>query len=94
MRIINRAEFFTHIFYRSSAYDFGLRANLQNGYLKNSDLSARFNQLEKHQPDIAEFIPNDSVINAALHSLKITHNVSMISSSRVYYIAYFVQLKI
>ncbi|XP_012216053.2 carboxypeptidase D-like [Linepithema humile] len=59
----------------SSAYDFGLRANLQNGYLKNSDLSARFNQLEKHQPDIAEFLPNDSVINSALHSLKITHNM-------------------
>lgn len=59
----------------SSAYDFGLRANLQNGYLKNSDLSARFSQLENHQPDIAEFIAGDSLISMAIHSLKITHNM-------------------
>ncbi|XP_032665453.1 carboxypeptidase D-like [Odontomachus brunneus] len=59
----------------SSAYDFRLRANLQNGYLKNSQLSARFSQLENHQSDIAEFIAGDSLISMAIHSLKITHDV-------------------
>ncbi|XP_012529985.1 carboxypeptidase D [Monomorium pharaonis] len=59
----------------SSAYDFGLRVNLQNGYLKNSDLSARFSQLESHQPDTAEFIAGDSLISMSIHSLKITHNM-------------------
>ncbi|EZA54200.1 Carboxypeptidase D [Ooceraea biroi] len=59
----------------SSAFDFELRANLQNGYLKNSDLSARFSQLENHQPDTAEFIAGDSLISMAIHSLKITHNM-------------------
>lgn len=76
------------ISYRSSAYDFGLRANLQDDYLTNSDLSARFSQLEKHQPDIAEFIPNNSAINAAIHSLKITHNVSLILSDSRYCIRF------
>lgn len=51
-------------------------ANLQNGYLKNSDLSARFSQLENHQPDTAEFIAGDSLVSMAIHSLKVTHNVS------------------
>ncbi|XP_011647483.1 carboxypeptidase D-like [Pogonomyrmex barbatus] len=59
----------------SSAYDFGLRANLQDGYLRNSELSARFSQLETHQPNIAEFIAGDSLISMAIHSLKITYNV-------------------
>ncbi|XP_077256149.1 carboxypeptidase D svr [Temnothorax americanus] len=59
----------------SSAYDFRLMVNLQNGYLKNSDLSARFSQLESHQPDTAEFIAGDSLISMAIHSLKITHNM-------------------
>ncbi|XP_011871567.1 PREDICTED: carboxypeptidase D-like [Vollenhovia emeryi] len=59
----------------SSAYDFRLMANLQNGYLKNSDLSARFSQLENHQPDTAEFIAGDSLTSMAIHSLKITHNM-------------------
>ncbi|XP_011256547.2 carboxypeptidase D [Camponotus floridanus] len=59
----------------SSAYDFGLRANLQSGYLTNSDLSARFSQLENHQPNVAEFIAGDSLISMAIHSLKITHNM-------------------
>lgn len=72
-----------NISYRSSAYDFGLRANLQNGYLKNSDLSARFSQLENHQPNVAEFIAGDSLISMAIHSLKITHNVSLISTRRI-----------
>ncbi|XP_014480022.1 PREDICTED: carboxypeptidase D-like [Dinoponera quadriceps] len=59
----------------SSAYDFGLRANLLDGYLKNSELSARFSQLENHQPDVAEFIAGDSLISMAIHSLKITHDI-------------------
>ncbi|KAG5333446.1 CBPD Carboxypeptidase, partial [Acromyrmex heyeri] len=59
----------------SSAYDFGLRVNLQNGYLKNSDLNARFSQLENHQSEIAEFLAGDSMISIAIHSLKVTHNM-------------------
>lgn len=51
--------------------------NLQNGYLKNSDLSARFSQLENHQPNTAEFIAGDSLVSMVIHSLKITHNVSL-----------------
>jgi len=76
------------IIYRSSAFDFELRANLQNGYLKNSDLSARFSQLENHQPNTAEFIAGDSLISMAIHSLKITHNVSLTSHnlSNYYYL--------
>lgn len=66
-----------NIYHRLSAYDFGLRANLQIGYLKNSDLSARFSQLETHQPNTAEFIAGDSLISMIIHSLKITHNVSL-----------------
>jgi len=81
MRIVNGANVsYTHIFYRSSAYDFGLRVNLENNYLRNSELSARFSQLERDQPNTVEFIFNDSLINAALYSLKISHNVSMISN--------------
>lgn len=82
MKIFKKSSCFyrdTYFSYRSSAYDFDLRANLQYGYLKNSDLSARFSQLENHQPNIAEFIANDSPISMAIHSLKITHNVSLIS---------------
>ncbi|KYM95838.1 Carboxypeptidase D [Cyphomyrmex costatus] len=59
----------------SSAYDFGLRVNLQNGYLKNSDLNARFSQLENHQSETAEFLAGDSLISMAIHSLKITHDM-------------------
>ncbi|KYN37346.1 Carboxypeptidase D [Trachymyrmex septentrionalis] len=59
----------------SSAYDFGLRVNLQNGYLKNSDLNARFSQLENHQSDTAEFLAGDSMISIAIHSLKVTHDM-------------------
>ncbi|KAK2580979.1 hypothetical protein KPH14_006039 [Odynerus spinipes] len=59
----------------SSAYDFRIFANLQNGYLKNSELSARFSQLENHQPDVAEFRAGDSLVSMAIHSLKITHNM-------------------
>ncbi|XP_053976263.1 carboxypeptidase D-like [Hylaeus volcanicus] len=59
----------------SSAYDFRLRANLQNVYLKNPELSARFSQLENHQPNIAEFQAGDSLVSMAIHSLKITHNM-------------------
>ncbi|XP_020298927.1 carboxypeptidase D-like [Pseudomyrmex gracilis] len=58
----------------SSAYDFGLRVNLQKGYLKNSDLSARFSQLENHQPNVAEFIASDS-LSMTIDSLKITNNM-------------------
>lgn len=64
---------------RSSAYDFGLRANLQKGYLKNSDLNARLSQLENHQPEVAEFIAGGSLTSMAIHSLKVTHNVSFSS---------------
>ncbi|KAL2736992.1 carboxypeptidase D [Vespula squamosa] len=59
----------------SSAYDFGIFANLQNGYLKNSELSARFSQLENHQPNVAEFRAGDSLVSMAIHSLKITQNM-------------------
>nr|XP_012140788.1 PREDICTED: carboxypeptidase D-like [Megachile rotundata] len=59
----------------SSAYDFGLKANLQNMYLKNAELSARFSQLENHQPDSAEFLAGESLVGMAIHSLKITHNM-------------------
>jgi hypothetical protein len=79
--------------YRSSAFDFELRANLQNGYLKNSDLSARFSQLENHQPNTAEFIAGDSLISMAIHSLKITHNVSLYYTVIYYLIVSLIQLK-
>ncbi|XP_061932284.1 carboxypeptidase D-like isoform X2 [Apis cerana] len=59
----------------SSAYDFRLMANLQNVYLKNAELSARFSQLESHQPNIAEFLAGESLINMAIHSLKVTNNI-------------------
>ncbi|KOC66182.1 Carboxypeptidase D [Habropoda laboriosa] len=59
----------------SSAYDFRLIANLQNAYLKNAELSARFSQLENHQQNIAEFQAGESLISMAIHSLKITHNM-------------------
>ncbi|KAG7204671.1 hypothetical protein KM043_005086 [Ampulex compressa] len=59
----------------SSAYDFRLMANLQNGYLKNAELNARFSQLENHQPDVAEFKAGDSLVSMAIHSLKITHDM-------------------
>ncbi|CAK9804732.1 Carboxypeptidase D [Anthophora plagiata] len=59
----------------SSAYDFRLIANLQNAYLRNSELSARFSQLENHQPNTAEFLAGESLTSMAIHSLKITHNV-------------------
>ncbi|XP_015431943.1 PREDICTED: carboxypeptidase D-like [Dufourea novaeangliae] len=59
----------------SSAYDFGLMANLQKIYLKNAELSARFSQLENHQPNVAEFQAGDSLISMAIHSLKITHDM-------------------
>ncbi|XP_076249772.1 carboxypeptidase D svr isoform X3 [Calliopsis andreniformis] len=58
----------------SSAYDFGLMANLENGYLKNAELSARFGQLER-QPDVAEFQAGDSLVSMAIHSLKVTHDM-------------------
>ncbi|XP_066602873.1 carboxypeptidase D-like [Prorops nasuta] len=59
----------------SSAYDFRLLGNLQSAYLKNSELSARVSQLENRQPDVAEFLAGDSMINMAIHSLKVTHNM-------------------
>ncbi|XP_043495916.1 carboxypeptidase D-like isoform X1 [Polistes fuscatus] len=59
----------------SSAYDFGIFGNLKNGYLTNSELSARFSQLENHQPDVAEFRAGDSLVSMAIHSLKITKNM-------------------
>lgn len=59
----------------SSAYDFRLMANLQNGYLKNTELSAKLSQLENHQPNVAEFRAGDSLITMAIHSLKITHDM-------------------
>jgi len=74
---VKRVNYSYEYLYRLSSYDFGLRVNLQNGYLKNSDLSARFSQLENHQPDTVEFLAGDSLISMAIHSLKITHNVSL-----------------
>jgi len=74
---VRRINYSYEYLYRSSSYDFELRVNLQNGYLKNSDLSARFSQLENHQPDTVEFLAGDSLISMAIHSLKITHNVSL-----------------
>ncbi|XP_076646852.1 carboxypeptidase D svr isoform X1 [Halictus rubicundus] len=59
----------------SSAYDFRLIANLQNVYLKNAELNARFSELESHQPNTAEFQAGDSLISMAIHSLKITHDM-------------------
>ncbi|EFN82672.1 Carboxypeptidase D [Harpegnathos saltator] len=59
----------------SSAYDFGLRANLLDGYLKNSELNARFSQLENHQPDVAEFVAGETLVSMAIRSLKITHDI-------------------
>lgn len=53
-------------------------ANLQNVYLKNAELSARFSQLESHQPNIAEFLAEESLINMAIHSLKVTNNVNIL----------------
>lgn len=64
--------------FRSSAYDFRLIANLQNVYLKNTELSARLSQLENHQPNIAEFQAGESLVSMAIHSLKVTHNVSIL----------------
>ena len=65
-------------YFRSSAYDFRLRANLQNVYLKNAELSARFSQLENHQPNVAEFRSGESLDSMAIHSLKITRDVSIL----------------
>ncbi|XP_076767108.1 carboxypeptidase D svr [Xylocopa sonorina] len=59
----------------SSAYDFRLIANLQNVYLNNAELSARFSQLENHQLNTAEFQAGESLVSMAIHSLKVTHNV-------------------
>lgn len=56
--------------------DYDLRANLKDGYLKNSELSESFKQLELDRPDVAEFKADDSPVSAAIHSFKITHNVS------------------
>ncbi|KOX76817.1 Carboxypeptidase D [Melipona quadrifasciata] len=57
----NNLVFFLII--KSSAYDFRLMANLQNIYLKNAELSARFSQLENHQPNIAEFKAGESLVS-------------------------------
>ncbi|XP_076629152.1 carboxypeptidase D svr [Colletes latitarsis] len=59
----------------SSVYDFHLIANLQNVYLKNAELNARFSQLENHQPNVAEFQAGESLASMAIHSLKITHDM-------------------
>ncbi|XP_078047171.1 carboxypeptidase D svr [Augochlora pura] len=59
----------------SSAYDFRLIANLQNVYLTNAELNARFSELESHQPNTAEFEAGSSLVNMAIHSLKITHDM-------------------
>ncbi|KAK1121827.1 hypothetical protein K0M31_010139 [Melipona bicolor] len=59
----------------SSAYDFRLIANLQNIYLKNAELSARFSQLENHQPNIAEFQAGESLVSMVIHSLKVTYDM-------------------
>lgn len=62
----------------SSAYDFRLLANLQAGYLKNNELSARMKELENHHGNLVQFIANDSAISKHIHSLKITENVSIL----------------
>ncbi|XP_031840288.1 carboxypeptidase D svr [Nomia melanderi] len=59
----------------SSSYDFRLIVNLQDVYLKNVELNARFGALENHQLNIAEFEAGDSPVNMAIHSLKITHDM-------------------
>lgn len=71
--------FYVIIFYfRSSAYDFRLMTNLDNIYLTNVELSNKFNQLENDQPNIAEFqAQGESLISVDIHSLKVTHNVSI-----------------
>ncbi|OAD62352.1 Carboxypeptidase D [Eufriesea mexicana] len=61
--------------YMSSAYDFQIKENLQNVYLKNSELNTRFSQLENHHPNVAEFQDGQSLVSMAIHSLKVTHNL-------------------
>lgn len=65
-------------YFRSSSYDFRLIVNLQDVYLKNVELNARFGALENHQLNIAEFEAGDSPVSIAIHSLKITHDVSIV----------------
>lgn len=59
-------------------------ANLQNVYLKNAELSARFSQLESHQPNITEFLAGESLINMDnIHSLKVTNNVNILLKKKL-----------
>lgn len=51
-------------------------ANLEYIYLKNAELSARLSELETRQPNTVEFQAGESLVSMAIHSLKITHNVS------------------
>ncbi|XP_058806975.1 LOW QUALITY PROTEIN: carboxypeptidase D-like [Phymastichus coffea] len=56
-------------------HDFDLRANLKEGYLKNSELSQSFMVLAAQRQRLAEFKADDSPVSAALHSLKIARNI-------------------
>lgn len=59
-------------------------ANLQNVYLKNAELNARFSQLESHQPNITEFLAGESLINMDnIHSLKVTNNVNILLKKKL-----------
>lgn len=62
--------------YRSSAYDFRIIANLEKGFLRQSELNSRMAKLENQQPGVAEFKAGDSSVSMAIHSLKVTHDVS------------------
>ncbi|XP_023245704.1 carboxypeptidase D [Copidosoma floridanum] len=64
--------------------DYDLRANLKNGYLKNSELSESFKQLEVDKPDVAEFKADDSPISSLIHSFKITHNMGDSEESKIH----------
>ena len=82
LHLLIKLKFFYRIFlkfniFRSSGHDFRLIANLKPGYLKNNELSARLKQLELHHENVAEFRANDSAVAKAIHSLKLTENVSI-----------------
>ncbi|OXU25957.1 hypothetical protein TSAR_015747 [Trichomalopsis sarcophagae] len=64
--------------------DYDLRANLKDGYLRNSELSESFKQLELDRPDVAEFKADDSPISAAIHSFKITHSLGDSDESKIH----------
>lgn len=62
----------------NSNYDFGLRANMRHGYLKNNELSVMLKQLESRHATLVQFIADDSKISKNIQSLKVTENVRIL----------------